>query len=231
MSANQPGPAQSQAILPQPPSHHGTPLLRIFALLIFAVLIAVLSSLGTFFLLTKQSPIQNSINLNETRNPTLSKTEEQKEEPPFCKQYGAYQIKMTDLLEEYLVGPGETMRDIAKKKLGDETKATDLTIVNPQLSQYEIDSELPMGMKLYLPNEKYNSEGITAYLKASGNIAFNKNKPMFGINAPNSGTGPFTISESIEGDLINIEEGDCVVVISGSRAFDPQKVVFEVVPQ
>ena len=138
---------------------------------------------------------------------------------------------MTDLLEEYLVGPGETMRDIAKKKLGDETKATDLTIVNPQLSQYEIDSELPMGMKLYLPNEKYNSEGITAYLKASGNIAFNKNKPMFGINAPNSGTGPFTISESIEGDLINIEEGDCVVVISGSRAFDPQKVVFEVVPQ
>ena len=175
---------------------------------------------------------QNSSLNNQTSQSKETGTEvEKKEEPSFCAKYGTANVQKSDLLEEYLVGPGETMRDIARKKLNDESRALDLIKVNPQLSNYEIDDELPMRMKVYIPNEKYSEEGITAYIKTRGNITFNKNKPMFGVNAPNSGTGPFIISENIKDDLKNIKEGDCVEVTYGSKGYDPQKVVFEVVAQ
>jgi hypothetical protein len=149
-------------------------------------------------------------------------------EPEFCKQYGTFEVKKSDLLKTHEVGPGETLRTIAKKELSDETKATDLISVNPQLSSYEIDDELPYKLKVFIPNEQYNEEGITNYMKTRGNIQFNKDKPMFGVNAPNSGTGPFIISDKIENDIKQVKEGDCVEIIYGSKDYDPQKIVFEV---
>jgi hypothetical protein len=50
---------------------------------------------------------------------------------------------------------------------------------------------------------------------------------MFGVNAPNSGTGPFIISENISESLQTVQQGDCVDLVFGSRGFDPQKVVLE----
>lgn len=55
----------------KPPSSHGTPLLRILALLIFALLIAVLSSLGAYHYLSNQLQIQQSE--NESLIPSQSK--------------------------------------------------------------------------------------------------------------------------------------------------------------
>lgn len=149
-------------------------------------------------------------------------------EPEFCEQYGTFEVKKADLLKTHEVGPGETLRSIAKQELNEEMRATDFISVNPQLSSYEIDDELPFKLKVFIPNERYNEEGLTAYIKSRGNIQFNKEKPMFGVNAPNSGTGPFIISDKIKMDIEQIKEGDCVEVIYGSKGFDPQKVVLEV---
>lgn len=162
---------------------------------------------------------------------TESTTKPTNQEEPFCKQYGNVGLKFSDLLEEYSIGPGETMRDIARKKLNDESKASELISVNPQLSIYEIDQELPMRMKIYIPNEKYSGENITAYFKSRGNISFNQTKPMFGINAPNSGTGPFIISDNIKDSIKEFKNGDCVEIIYGTSAYDPQKTVFEIKKQ
>lgn len=153
------------------------------------------------------------------------------EEPAFCKEYGTSEILKKELLEEYTTGPGDTLRSIAKNKLGDETKAVDLIADNPQLRLFEVDDELQMNMTIYVPNEKYNKPGITTYIRAKGNIVYNEEKPMFGVNAPNSGTGPFLINDEIKDELEAIEQGECVEVIYGSRQLDPQKVVFEVIPQ
>ncbi len=152
-------------------------------------------------------------------------------EPAFCKEYGTGEIPKKELLEEYTTGPGDTLRSIAKNQLGDETKAVDLIPDNPQLRSYEVDDELQMNVIIYLPNEKYNKPGITSYIRAKGNIAYNEEKPMFGVNAPNSGTGPFLINDEIKDELEAIEQGECVEVIYGSRQLDPQKIVFEVIPQ
>jgi len=157
---------------------------------------------------------------------------EDEKETPFCAKYGTLTIKKTDLFEEYSVGPGETMRDIARKTLNDEKRALDLISVNPSLQFYEIDDDLPMSMKVYIPDDKYSDEeGITSYMKARGNITFNDTKPMFGVNAPNSGTGPFTISEEIKDQVRAFGEGECVEVIYGSRGYDSNKPVFEVLKQ
>lgn len=161
--------------------------------------------------------------------PTVTSTK--KEEAPFCKEYGTYEIEKADLFGQYVVGPGETLRDIAKKKLNDESRAVDFIEINPQLYSYEIDKEVPMGSKIYIPNEKYMAEGVRVYLKVKGNIVYNKDKPMFGITGPNSSTGSFIITDNIKEDLKNIKEGDCVEVSYGSRSIGSAFVVFEVKPQ
>lgn len=153
------------------------------------------------------------------------------EEPPFCKEYGVAQFKKQDLLEEFTTGPGDTFRSVALKALGDETRAIDIIAANPLFAATEVDDELPMNTKLYLPNPKYDNPEVTGYVKVRGNIAFNPDKPMFGVNGPNSGTGPFMINDTIKESLTGIHEGNCVVVVYGTRGFDSNKVVFEVLPQ
>lgn len=149
-------------------------------------------------------------------------------ETPFCKEYGTFDVPKNDLLEKYIVGPGQTLRDIAVIAMKDETKAVDIITANPKLRIYEIDDILPMRLEVVIPNEKYNKDGITAFIKSRGNISYNATKPMFGVNAPNSGTGPFTISADIKSQLNGIKQGDCVEVLYGSRGYDPQKIVLEV---
>jgi len=173
-------------------------------------------------------PIESEATTTEVDALPIEPKSTSKEENPFCAEYGTFTVSKNDLLEKYTVGPGETLRDAARNALGDETMAIEFITANPQLRGYEIDDALPMGMKIYIPDERYTEEGITAYMKARGNIAFNDTKPMFGINAPNSGTGPFTISEQIKTELDGIREGDCVQGIYGTRGYDLQKVVFEV---
>lgn len=150
---------------------------------------------------------------------------------PFCKNYGTSGIKKTDLFEEYSIGPGETMRMVAKKFFSDETKATLLIDLNPELYEYEIDDDLPMAMKIFIPNEKYNVDGVNSFFKTSGNVSFNSEKPMFGVNAPNSGTGPFIITDELKDVMKNIKTDDCIDVLYGSKGYDPIKVVFEVTKQ
>ncbi|OGY25727.1 MAG: hypothetical protein A2134_02690 [Candidatus Woykebacteria bacterium RBG_16_39_9b] len=165
---------------------------------------------------------------NGEKNTTDTSGNDSTNKQKFCEQYGTFEVKKEDLFEEYETKPGDTLRNIAKNELNDPTLATEIIKVNPTLSRYEIDDELPYKLKLYLPNEKYDEEGITTYMKARGNIEFNKEKPMFGVNAPNSGTGPFIITDKIKDNLNGIKLGDCVEVVYGSKGFDPQKVVFEV---
>lgn len=164
----------------------------------------------------------------ENQQPSITPNET---EAQFCKEYGTSTIPKNELLEEYITGPGDTIRDIAKNKQGDETKAIELIDANSILRQYEVDDVLPMRLKIYIPNDKYNIPDITSYIRSKGNISYNKDKPMFGVNAPNSGTGPFIINDNIKDDIENIKDGDCVVVIYGSKGYDPQKVVMEVTKQ
>lgn len=150
---------------------------------------------------------------------------------PLCSDYGTFTVQKNDLLEKYTVGPDETLRDVARKLLEDETEAVALITANPQLREYGVDDTLPLGVSMYIPDEKYSREGVTTYIKARGNITFDDTKPMFGINAPNAATGPFIISDYIQADLTGVQAGDCVEVIYGSRGSDPQKFVFEVLLQ
>jgi hypothetical protein len=170
-----------------------------------------------------------------TSEATVAATETMSDKKPdtaeFCKKYGTFEIKKIDLFQEYSTGPGETMRSIAQEVFNDETKAADLITINPMLISYEIDDELPMRSKIYIPDDKYFQEGVTNYIKAQGNITYNPEKPMFGINAPNSGTGPFIISDEIKDDLSTVGEDDCVEIVYGSRDYDAQKIVFEVIKQ
>jgi hypothetical protein len=75
---------------------------------------------------------------------------------------------------------------------------------------------------------KYKVEGVTIYVKAQGNISYNTSQPMFGINAPNSGTGPFIIPEDMEATFKEIPQGSCVEVLYGSKGMSGQKVIFEI---
>lgn len=79
-----------------------------------------------------------------------------------------------------------------------------------------------------MPAGEYAMEGVTAYIKAQGNISYNENQPMFGISAPNSGTGPFIIPDEMEAVFKAIPQGSCVEMIYGSRGFDNQKVIFQI---
>lgn len=185
---------------------------------------------------TNIEPQNNSAPLNDVvQSPSpitvANQIDQSGEEPPFCREYGTGEIPKKELLEEYTTGPGDTLRSIAKKQLGDETEAMNLVNDNPQLRFYEVDDELQMNMTIYVPNEKYNKPGITTYIRAKGNIVYNEEKPMFGVNAPNSGTGPFLINDEIKDELEAVKQGECVEVIYGSRQLDAQKVVFEVVLQ
>ncbi len=60
----------------QPPNPHGTPFLRVLALLVFALVIVVLSSLGTYWYvsnqMTQQFRQENSLNIVPTITPTFS---------------------------------------------------------------------------------------------------------------------------------------------------------------
>jgi len=179
---------------------------------------------------TEQQEVGTETNVENSPTSTGT-TSALREENPFCKEYGTAVISKKDLLETYTIGPGETLRDVAAKVLDDETKATEIITANPMLYGYEIDDQLPMGLEIFIPNAKYTGEGITSYIRTKGNITFNETKPMFGVTAPNSGTGPFIISDDIKTDIEGIVSGDCVVVIYGSIGYDPNKIVLEVKAQ
>lgn len=217
---------------PSPTSHTVRNILLVFSF-IFAALIGGVLGYFSHPLINSNKQILN-IPTGEKPKSTeqnLVPTETKTAEKPFCKEYGTYQVNKIDLFEQYTVGPGETLRDIAKKKLNDETKAVDFITINPQLISYEIDDVLPIGRKIYIPNEKYDAEGIVSYLKVKGNIAINQDKSMFGVSSPNSNTGSFLISDKIKEDMKNIKEGDCVTVVYGSRSIGSEFVIFEVKPQ
>ncbi len=61
----------------QPPNPHGTPLLRILALLAFAIIIAVLSSLGTYWYMSTQTTQQTQTQQQTYQSfPTIKPTQE-----------------------------------------------------------------------------------------------------------------------------------------------------------
>lgn len=59
---------------PTPPSSHGTPFLRVVALLAFALVVTVLSSLGTYWYMSKQLASQQSPEESNQPTPIIEQT-------------------------------------------------------------------------------------------------------------------------------------------------------------
>ncbi len=83
----------------QPPHPHGTPFLRVLALLTFALLIAVLSSLGTYWYISSQMAQQQSQNPQQVMK-NLSTTPSGK-----CRLYGT-DLANSKLLNGKIVSMG-----------------------------------------------------------------------------------------------------------------------------
>jgi hypothetical protein len=161
---------------------------------------------------------------------TITTTEPSEQE--FCKKYGTYQVSKNDLLKTYEVEKEMTLDELLGEALDNHYTTQELMTINPELNAYEATTAaIPRGTQVKLPDQSLDVEGVTSFIKAQGNISFNPDQPMFGVNAPNTGTGPFIISEEIEDKVKQLKQGDCVEVIYGSRGYSSIKVVFDIFKQ